>query len=237
MTGLSHYYILEALDIELLFRFVRQSCVSCPKQKTTGFFSSLFSLPKVLCMYQKKRWKKKGISSGEWIVYKVKDPILHVLKSQCNLSVGLTPHFSVYWWYVFLFCVTSISIALFLTLIPLISDRTWPLWVVSYFSDSVVLCFFSKQFWNFWAVRPRSQCTNDFLNWPGCTIITLFQSFSLLNTILKHFQLDKIPFNSVFQHFHSFIWCSSNSQRRANNNISFSPRVESSLSHWPAGPF
>ena len=96
MTGLSHYYILEALDIELLFRLVSQSCVSCPKQKTTGFFSSLFSLPKVLCMYQKKRCKKKGISSGEWIVYKVKDPILHVLKSQCNLSVGLTPHFSVY---------------------------------------------------------------------------------------------------------------------------------------------
>jgi hypothetical protein len=94
VTGLSHY-ILEALDVEL-FRLVRQSCVSCPKEKRTGFLLSLFSLPKVLCMYQKKRCKKKDISSGEWIVYKVKDPIPNVLKSQSNLSVGLTPQFSVY---------------------------------------------------------------------------------------------------------------------------------------------
>lgn len=136
-----------------------------------------FPFPRFCACIKRNDAKNKDISSGEWIVYKVKDPIPHDWKSRCNLSVGFTPHFffSVYWWCL-PFCLTSKSIALFLSLIcswlwspPFLTGHVLRVVLrVSQNSVVVVLCFSSKQFWKVWAVRPRSQRTNGFLNWPGC---------------------------------------------------------------------
>jgi hypothetical protein len=84
VTGLSHY-ILEALDVELLFLFrspiLCASCTLVLKKRGQVLFSFLFPFPRFCACMKRKDAKKQSHFLGEWIVHKVKDPIPHVWKN------------------------------------------------------------------------------------------------------------------------------------------------------------